>query len=244
MDFSAAVASAAAGAAAGGRKRGREDSGSGGGKKRKSRSSRSLTVLRPGVNAVLPDSYRTKLRYSTYYQGYSAAGTPLHRTYNANSVFDPDLTGAGHQPRGFDQLAALYGRYRVNAIQVKVSIANLTNAGLLIAQIWVDNEASDPGGTVRYEMNNQKMLGTTVGGAGAEVTVLKKTWQLWKVASPTKRKYDDDDRYQAIVTTDPLEAIVLHFVLDSPQANVFSTECMIELNYDVTFFDAKTISSS
>jgi len=243
MDVSSAVAAAAAGGAAGGRKRGRDSAG-GGGKRRKARASRALTVLRPGINAVLPDNYRTKLRYSTYYQLYSASGLAIHKVFNANSLFDPDFTGSGHQPRGFDQLAALYGRYRVNSITVKVSIANLTNAGLLLAQIWCDNDSSDPGSTVRYEMNDQAMKASPVGGAGGDVTVLKKTWQLWKVAASSKRKYEDDDRYSAQVTTDPAEGLFVHLVTDSPQNTVHSAEGLIELVYDCTFYDAKTITSS
>lgn len=33
--------------------------------------------------------------------------------YRCNSVFDPDYTGTGHQPMGFDQWAALYTKYTV-----------------------------------------------------------------------------------------------------------------------------------
>jgi len=50
-----------------------------------------------------------------------------------NSVFDPDFTGVGGQPEGFDQLKALYSRYRVMALGVDVKATSLTsgNAGCI-----------------------------------------------------------------------------------------------------------------
>lgn len=40
-------------------------------------------------------------------------GTPDSHLYSCNGMFDPDITGGGHQPRGFDQLMALYDHYVV-----------------------------------------------------------------------------------------------------------------------------------
>ncbi len=44
------------------------------------------------------------------------AGTPL--TFNLGSLFEP--RSGGHQPFGFDQMAALYARYKVHKVHVKV----------------------------------------------------------------------------------------------------------------------------
>lgn len=38
------------------------------------------------------------------------------------SLFDPNFTGTGHQPRGFDQMAALYTEYVVYKVQIQVRI--------------------------------------------------------------------------------------------------------------------------
>lgn len=37
-----------------------------------------------------------------------------------NGLYDPDITGAGHQPRGFDQWIALYKRYKVYKVDVEM----------------------------------------------------------------------------------------------------------------------------
>ncbi len=40
--------------------------------------------------------------------------------FRLNSLYDPDLTGTGHQPYGFDQFAALYSRYKVDRVHIDV----------------------------------------------------------------------------------------------------------------------------
>jgi len=58
-----------------------------------------------------PDRLRTNLRYSTVIPVPAVAH--YEYVFKANSLFDPDLTGVGHQPTYFDQLAAIYSQYCV-----------------------------------------------------------------------------------------------------------------------------------
>lgn len=55
--------------------------------------------------------------------------TPGRYVYRCNSLFDPDFTGAGHQPMGFDQYMTLYTRYRVVGAKISVTfVANDTTS--------------------------------------------------------------------------------------------------------------------
>lgn len=49
-------------------------------------------------------------------------------SFRANSIYDPDYTGVGHQPMGHDTLELLYGRYTVvgSAITVRLTNRNST----------------------------------------------------------------------------------------------------------------------
>ena len=53
--------------------------------------------------------YITKMKYS---ENVITGSTGVYR-FALNNLFDPNLTGVGHQPHGFDQLSTIYNRYRV-----------------------------------------------------------------------------------------------------------------------------------
>lgn len=45
------------------------------------------------------------------------------QTYRLNSLFDPDLTGGGTQPYGFDTLATIYKQYKVKRVRIHMEVA-------------------------------------------------------------------------------------------------------------------------
>lgn len=66
-----------------------------------------------GINP-LPHNLKTRLAYNqrvTLTAG-AADGTARH-VFCASSLYDPDQTGSGHQPMGFDQLMPMYDHYVV-----------------------------------------------------------------------------------------------------------------------------------
>jgi hypothetical protein len=44
--------------------------------------------------------------------------------FRGNSLYDPDYTGTGHQPRFYDQLTPVYGRYKVLSSSIIVEMIN------------------------------------------------------------------------------------------------------------------------
>lgn len=69
------------------------------------------------------DASRTMVKLP-YYNSVvlNTVETPAQAEYlfSVNSAFDPDLTGTGSQPRGFDQWAAKYSRYQVKGLAYKI----------------------------------------------------------------------------------------------------------------------------
>lgn len=79
----------------------------------------------------LPSRLFTVLAYNdriTLTQG--TAGLPAVHVFRLNSLFDPDLTGVGHQPRYHDALlgatgsTSIYHRYRVHACEWDIRVVN------------------------------------------------------------------------------------------------------------------------
>lgn len=65
------------------------------------------------------------LRYGTQLTLNSTSiGTYGTHSFRANDIFDPDFTGTGHQPRGFDQWAQFYDNYVVLGSKIRVHCQN------------------------------------------------------------------------------------------------------------------------
>jgi len=63
-------------------------------------------------NRLLQHKIRTALVYADTKTITPGAGATWH-SFSLNSIFDPDVSGLGHQPAYHDKWAALYGVYRV-----------------------------------------------------------------------------------------------------------------------------------
>lgn len=71
-----------------------------------------------------------KLVYSDY-RVLAAAGSQTEYVYRLNSIFDPDFTGVGGQPDGYDLWSPMYAQYRVVACDVEVMAAALAGSALV-----------------------------------------------------------------------------------------------------------------
>jgi hypothetical protein len=73
------------------------------------------------------------LRYSTNIQLASSGGVPNTYVFRANDLFDPDATGTGHQPMGFDQMMVQYNHFCVTKAKIKVIFKAISAAKMTVA---------------------------------------------------------------------------------------------------------------
>lgn len=89
-------------------------------------------LSKPSYSAPLKKTLKAHLIYAENFTlsipGANQAGVKLFR---ANGLFAPSVSGGGgaHQPRGFDQLMALYNKYYVNKARIEV-LADPTSASV------------------------------------------------------------------------------------------------------------------
>lgn len=83
----------------------------------------------PKLGALLKPKLTVKLRYTDIVAINPASGGIATHVFRASSIFDPDSTGAGHQPLLHDEYALLYKRYRVLSSKIKVTPVADTAAG-------------------------------------------------------------------------------------------------------------------
>jgi len=70
-------------------------------------------------NMPMPMSWTTTHRYCAVVTFNPPAGTPSNWIFSANGLYDPDITGTGHQPMGFDQMMAFYNHYEVIGAKIR-----------------------------------------------------------------------------------------------------------------------------
>lgn len=72
--------------------------------------------------SLFGNSTSTVLKYvETFQLNPGVAGVPATYVFTANGLFDPNITGVGHQPRGFDELKNLFDHYQVKSSIIKVT---------------------------------------------------------------------------------------------------------------------------
>jgi len=164
--------------------------------------------------------------------------------YNLNSIFDPNLTGVGHQPYGHDTLATLYNRYRVIGCSWNISINPYSSALQLVAQ--PSNEILYSTATLCSEARENPRSKFIIQMPGGGNKVLSGYTSIPSLVGRTKSQYMADDRYQAIFSTSPNEVCVLNMLVGFLDESVASNNVSLNvtLEYTVEVFDPKHLTQS
>lgn len=111
-------------------------------KRQRTFSKQSTGAITKPVFATARASTKQFLRYSEYLTLNPGVGQTFAHVFSANGLFDPDITGVGHQPRGYDQWMSLYTRYVVTKAKITVQAANDGNANS--SALFGVNVTTDP----------------------------------------------------------------------------------------------------
>lgn len=198
-------------------------------------------VLHMGFGAPQPPVVQTTLNYFTYVDfAFASANLPYGYQFNANSLFDPDRTGVGHQPYGFDYLALSYNRYRVMRFRYRVDITppnDVANSTIEFVGMLRNGTYSVVYPDV-YEMPFTKR---TMVSTNARPAILKNHHNLQLVSSRAVQ-YRNDDRTAADTSSSPAEVILFIIAALSNQTNVIRLN--VTLTFDCEFYDPLPMGSS
>lgn len=193
---------------------------------------------------IEPHRY-VRLRYCDNYNSTIAAATASSQVMNLNSAFDPDRTGTGHQPYGFDTMAALYNRYRVLKAHWRVSFTPGSLAydvtvfplnGLLSSS---PTTASTFNTACEQQRSHVRSISPTGSSEGYRGSI-----DLIKLAGTTRTEYLADDRYEATVSASPAELMVLYVVWYNPNGSSTGTGFTLEFDLDIDFHDPISLAGS
>lgn len=136
-----------------------------------------VVIAKPQKNILsrspLFTSLKTTLRYYDNVAINPGAGTAGSHVFIANGMYDPDFTGTGHQPRGFDQIMALYDHFVVIGSKItcyfyNTGTTNLT-CGIILRDVTTALTDSDDIMESRYVTS--RPLGHRLSGGGTTTIV-------------------------------------------------------------------------
>lgn len=164
----------------------------------------------------MSDEVYVKLIYTTNVSITSTLGSPAFYTFAGNSLFDPDITGVGHQPLGFDQWSTFYNKYTVYGSKIKAAFCNVDGSAgapatenVMVGLIPTPSDVSiaaiagagDIVGIGEFPYGHYK-AGNIV-NAAPNLT-LNGYMSTSKIDGISKSKVSDDDRYTAVVSASPV----------------------------------------
>lgn len=163
---------------------------------------------------------------------------------NLNSLFDPDRTGFGHQPYGYDNLSLLYNRYRVISCGWRANVCLSSTAPSIVIGAMPSNDLSILWTSMGEMLENPRAKYVTQNPGAASVYLHGKTY-LPALMGRTRSQYMADDKYQAIVTASPDENGLLYLqVFDNTGVPLPSIRINVLLEFTCEFFDVKHVIQS
>lgn len=206
-----------------------------------------LTIRNSNPNQVISQRYRTQLRYSENFviSTPNLVTTAVSQQFIVNSIFAPSTTATAHQPLGRDQLALLYGKYRVHGVQYEIRISPVTTASVgLIAMVQQRNDGTSLTGTAANVIIEQPFT-TSRPLSSTNVTAWKGRLSSSVLAGMTKSQYEGEDGTQAAFGASPTEIQALNIALAFTVAQApVSVAVELLLVYDVECYDPIVIGQS
>lgn len=189
----------------------------------------------------VPDSRRTTLLYADQIQLNGGATTAATHIFRINSLFDPDYTGVGHQPRYFDQFAAMYNRYRVDEAFLEVTLATTSNVGCVV----IANTDNNLGGVGVASALELPHTSAPICVQADNPKTLRYRVNMAKVNGVSKAHYQDD-RFSSLVTNNPAEVFGLSLSMLSSDGTTTGLEvqCTFRIAMKCEFYDRTSVGAS
>lgn len=211
-------------------------------KYRKARKGKKPTVNVNRALAPIAQRYICKMKFAAD----ASTGVDGFLRLNLNSIWDPLRTGgvSPDQPYARDQLALLYNRYRVIACGWRLTTPN--NGGNIQVGALPSNDVFGTVATPFSEIRENPRAKYFVQHNTGPAQLIKGKIYLPSLVGRTKTQYMADDRYQAQIDTNPLEAAILNIGVAATNGGMITTGQTVNvlLEYTVEFFDLKIFPSS
>jgi hypothetical protein len=207
-------------------------------------SSTSLSRISENFMPLFPAKVTKVLRYQEYVDLTSTSGTLNTYIFSANGLWDPNQTGTGHSPMGFDQMMIFFEHYSVKYAKIHVNFNNAA-AGCMSAGIRMDPNNSGLS-------DIQRML--EFGGITWDVYEAKNTigctktlalgCNIMKIQGVSPTALTADTSLRGDVSNNPTEQTFFHLVAWDPSSLSGTFKCNVIIEYTAVFTEPRVATLS
>ncbi len=196
-----------------------------------------------GRGSLAPDSLRVKLVYAESVTLVSASASGTY-TFLGNDLYDPNFSGTGHQPRGFDQYSALYNRFRVLGSKIEIFPETQSSTVRAMVSVIPSNIAMSISGmhsaleaplvkqTLPFNVYTSN-VGLAHAASTSEILGIPEA-QVWSA-----------DRVQSTIAASPADPWLWYIVAGSvDELSNVTVDALVKITYDAVFFDRRIPSQS
>lgn len=194
---------------------------------------------------IVPFSTFTTLKYCEGAISINpTVGSSNAYVFRCNDLYDPNFTGVGHQPTGFDQMMALYNKFVVYASKIKViGFAPDGETLDLVVGVAIRDDTTVTTTLEEYMEQANTDWAVVPGGAGASPFAVKTAFDL-SLWSNTSVK--TNDLLHGVASAGPSKLWYYHvfYGATGPSEDPSSVKATIEIEYKVKFFEPKSLAVS
>lgn len=189
------------------------------------------------LGAGFPKRVLVKLRYTETIT-LSTTGDLANHLFRANSIFDPNFTGTGHQPYWHDEFSAVYGFYTVVGSRIRADFVQQTSSSSAVHCVVSLNEDSTVTANnvdTLTEVTESKRV--ILGSGSPDMHTINNSFSL-------KKRFGNPDlngsEFRASVNANPTESTF--YVVSAQSVDRVSTnavDVIVTIEYIVVYSDIK-----
>lgn len=196
------------------------------------------TLVRAGKQPFAPQRSATLVYNDLIPVTLSGTGTG-QRVFSCNGLFDPDVTGTGHQPLYFDQMMTLYNHYVVTASRIKVRASTRTFGPILFVLGQNDDTTFEKSAITLSEQHaSSAVLTNPLAGNNA---FLSNKWSAQKTFGINPQS---NPLMNGTASANPNEGTFWIFQIQDQGVSQDVVDLFVQIEYDVLFYELKDIIGS
>lgn len=197
----------------------------------------SYTLRFPAL--LVPDRMFTNLSYSQLQLAIQSSSTSGHYIFTGNGAFDPDFSGTGHQPMGYDQYVGFYNRYRVHASTITVELLSST---LAVDMSIIPSTSSTTPTSIDNSYESPYVTTIPISSSVFRSVFSRRmsTRKIWGMNGITQ-----DDLYQALFNANPTRTWFWHiFSVSNDGSTTATLRINVTITYEIEFYERLLVGQS